>query len=173
MTQHQPGGQNPLGGPRYDQARAVFRVVGPLVAAAGVLLIATSIVDFFLSMGTPGRMPRLFWCFFLGAPLLFVGWALTVPGYLGLFSRYTAGEVAPVQKDAFNYMARETAGGVRTVAGAVAEGLASAHTGAACPRCGAALPGGARFCPGCGAPFAAEVCAGCGGQAVPGAKFCH
>ena len=44
---------------------------------------------------------------------------------------------------------------------------------AGCPACGTALPLGARFCPGCGRPAAADVCPVCGAApTVEGAKFC-
>ena len=44
---------------------------------------------------------------------------------------------------------------------------------AGCPACGAALPPGARFCPGCGRPAASGVCPVCGAApTVEGAKFC-
>lgn len=42
-----------------------------------------------------------------------------------------------------------------------------------CAVCGEALPGGARFCPGCGAPAAARrTCPGCGIEVPEGARFC-
>ncbi len=40
-----------------------------------------------------------------------------------------------------------------------------------CGRCGHATPERARFCPECGAPFAAR-CTGCGAELPPAAKFC-
>lgn len=47
-----------------------------------------------------------------------------------------------------------------------------AQAGARCAACGAALPEGARFCPGCGKP-AARVCPVCGAApAAADAKFC-
>jgi membrane protease subunit (stomatin/prohibitin family) len=43
-----------------------------------------------------------------------------------------------------------------------------------CSKCGAALPAGARFCPGCGQPVAQPQasCPNCGAQLTPGARFC-
>ena len=40
-----------------------------------------------------------------------------------------------------------------------------------CPKCGAAVKKGAKFCPECGAKLAA-VCPKCGAEVKPGAKFC-
>lgn len=62
---------------------------------------------------------------FIGFPLMFAGLVMTMMGYAGKMARYQAAEIAPVQKDAFNYMADGTQGGVKTVANAAGEGLAS------------------------------------------------
>ena len=47
-------------------------------------------------------------------------------------------------------------------------------TSVACPHCSAAVPGGAKFCPGCGrAPqVAGGACSGCRTPLSPGARFC-
>ena len=48
-----------------------------------------------------------------------------------------------------------------------------APMGNACPKCGAMVPAGAKFCPNCGNNMsAAKVCPSCGKQLEPGAKFC-
>lgn len=49
--------------------------------------------------------------------------------------------------------------------------------GRPCPSCGAMIPEGAKFCPGCGAAApapqpAVKVCPACGAQVPEGAKFC-
>lgn len=46
-----------------------------------------------------------------------------------------------------------------------------ATMGEVCPKCGAAVKKGAKFCPECGAKLAA-VCPKCGAEVKPGAKFC-
>jgi Double zinc ribbon len=178
--------QNPLTGPGHDALRNVLRIVGPAVAGLGLLLIVIGIGSFFLTFSSIGTgqfgPPRYFWCAFLGMPVLFVGMVLCGAGYTGAVNRYMAGEVAPVAKDTFNYLADGTRDGVRDLAAAVGAGITSglegnagvlSEGGTACPACGVAVPDGARFCPGCGASTVAATCASCGGQAVAGAKFCH
>ena len=56
-------------------------------------------------------------------------------------------------------------------------GGASAGAGAAgekvsCPKCGASVKAGAKFCPECGTKMGAETCPKCGASVRAGAKFC-
>lgn len=45
--------------------------------------------------------------------------------------------------------------------------------GTPCPKCGATIQAGGRFCPQCGTPSpSASVCSGCNAPIPPGAKFC-
>lgn len=53
----------------------------------------------------------------------------------------------------------------------------SAEQTAACPKCGAQVKAGAKFCPECGQAMVSSqqpggVCVACGAQLTPGAKFC-
>ena len=59
--------------------------------------------------------------------------------------------------------------GQKTAAGG---GGAAAAATAFCTNCGKPVPGGAKFCPGCGTPQAATGCPGCGKPVPEGAKFC-
>jgi len=59
--------------------------------------------------------------------------------------------------------------GQKTAAGG---GGAAAAAAAFCTNCGKPVPGGAKFCPGCGTPQAATGCPGCGKPVPEGAKFC-
>jgi membrane protease subunit (stomatin/prohibitin family) len=53
-----------------------------------------------------------------------------------------------------------------------AGGAAAAAAGGFCTSCGKPVPGGAKFCPSCGAQQAALGCPGCGKPVPEGAKFC-
>jgi RNA polymerase subunit RPABC4/transcription elongation factor Spt4 len=53
-----------------------------------------------------------------------------------------------------------------------AGGAAAAAAGGFCTSCGKPVPGGAKFCPSCGAQQAAPGCPGCGKPVPEGAKFC-
>jgi hypothetical protein len=115
-------------------------------------------VSFFSAFGT-FEPPRLFWCMFVGIPLLGVGLGITKFAFLGSILRYMMGETAPVAKDAFNEMARGTGPAARDFARDVSRGIVEgfAMTGreyapAARPGCGAEVSPGARYCSHCGAP---------------------
>jgi membrane protease subunit (stomatin/prohibitin family) len=94
-------------------------------------------------------------------------------GFMGAVARYQAGEIAPVGKDTFNYMAHGTQGGVRTMASAVGAGLAEGAGGAtlACPACGHPNDEDAKFCDDCGAAVS-KACPTCGAANDGHAKFC-
>jgi membrane protease subunit (stomatin/prohibitin family) len=49
---------------------------------------------------------------------------------------------------------------------------AAAQATAACPKCSAQVPAGAKFCPGCGSAVGPRACAKCSAQTPAGSKFC-
>jgi len=108
--------------PGHNNQRAVLRLVGPLVLVTGLIFIAVGLIDFFSAFGRLGEPPEYFWCMFVGMPLTFVGLVLCNFAFMGSMARYTAGELAPVGKDTFNYVAKETKEGIADVAEAIAEG---------------------------------------------------
>ena len=160
--------------PKHREIRQVLRIAGPLAAGLGLLLIAIGFGSFFMSFGGGGP-PRFFWCAFLGMPILFVGTAMCMFGFMGAVARYQAGEVAPVGKDTFNYLAEGTKGGVQTVAAAVGAGLAQGMAGTGktvpCPKCGHLGDADSKFCDECGT-LLAKACPSCGQVNDHDAKFC-
>jgi RNA polymerase subunit RPABC4/transcription elongation factor Spt4 len=164
--------------PGHNAVRDTLRIVGPIIALAGLTLIIVGMADFFHSFGRFGP-PRLFWCPFVGMPLLFVGLVLSSYGYMGKVLRYTAEETAPVGKDTFNYLAEETREGVQTVAGAIGQGLregglgGTAPTMVRCHKCNALAPAEAKFCGQCGQSLGkTKSCPGCREWNDPDARFC-
>jgi len=111
-------------------------------------------------------------------PLLFVWAVLCMFGFMGRVARYQAAEMAPVAKDAFNYMADGTKEGVRTVAGAIGEGLRGAATAeqqtrVRCHKCNQLVEENAKFCGACGAALGkTKACPTCKELNDPDAKFC-
>jgi len=134
--------------------RNVFRLLGPLVALTGLILIVVGMVSFFSAFGGM-EPPRHFWCVFAGMPILFVGLLLCKLGYMGRVARYVAGEIAPVGKDTINYMAEGTKDSIKTVASAIGEGLrgtaeGTQETKVRCHKCNNLVEEGAKFCSDCG-----------------------
>ena len=124
---------------------------------------------------------------FIGFPLMFAGLVMTLWGYAGKIARYQAAEIAPVQKDTFNYVANGTTDGVRTAANAAGEGLASglaaggmnptaaadSNPGVRCHKCNFVETVDAKFCSECGAPMEkSKPCPACKELNDPDAKFC-
>jgi hypothetical protein len=117
--------------PRQARIRIWLRRLGLTLLALGALLTLIGIGSFFSSLSSfasfdAPRFPRLFWCAFLGMPLLFAGSVLTLFGFLGALQRYTAAETAPVAKDVANYMGENTQPGAKALARALTEGVAEA-----------------------------------------------
>lgn len=158
--------------PGHTNVRNVLRIAGPITIAVGGLFVVIGIGSFFSAFAGSGS-PRYFWCAFVGMPIVFFGIVMTMFGFLGAVTRYQAGEVAPVGKDTFNYMAHGTQGGVRMMASAVGAGLAEGSGGGklACPACGHPNDQDAKFCDDCGAAIS-KACPGCGAVNDGDAKFC-
>lgn len=162
--------------PRHRRIQGVLRAVGPVVLVVGPAFTAVGVVSFFRAFGA-FEPPRYFWCAFVGIPLAGVGAMLCKVGYLGPIFRYLMGEIAPVQRDAFNVLAEGTRPGVETLAHAVGRGFAA---GAAaepdrdvpCSRCLVLNDPSHRFCSQCGASLEKKDCPGCGRANAPDDQFC-
>lgn len=163
--------------PGHNSVRNTLRVAGPVVAMAGLGFMIVGFVDFFRAFGGSGE-PRLFWCLFVGMPLLFVGLVLSSYGYMGKVLRYTAEEMAPAGKDTFNYMAEGTREGIKTVAGAIGQGLREGGLGGSqtmvrCHKCNALTQADTKFCGQCGQALGkTKPCPGCRQLNDPDARFC-
>lgn len=117
---------NKIESPKHNAARSFLRVGGPLLALAGLIFLAIGMISFFSAFENH-EPPKLFWCGFVGMPLLFVGIVMCKFGYFGAVMRYLAAESAPVAKDTINYMADGTKDAVKTVARSVSEGVLEAQ----------------------------------------------
>ena len=122
--------------------------------------------------------PTKFWCLFVGFPLVAAGIGMTTAGYKGAIARYSAGELAPVAADTFNYVADSTQEGVRTMVGGVVAGLRDEAGGKTehaviCRRCGAENDEASKFCDQCGDGLPTEIaCPSCSAINDPDARFC-
>ena len=85
-----PVGDNPT----QATTRTLLRLSGVIVLATGLIFTAICLINFFTTFP-----PQLFWCGFVGLPLLFVGGALLQFGFMGAVGRYSANEVVPVASD--------------------------------------------------------------------------
>lgn len=156
--------------PAHPTHQSFLRKLGVVLTGGGAVFALIGFVSFFSAFGGGGT-PELFWCAFVGLPLLGVGTALLKMGYLGAVARYTAGEVAPVATDAVHFMAGETRAAVQQVAAAVGAGLRG-EAALACAKCQHGNAAGARFCSQCGTSLQPANCSKCQAATTPGARFC-
>ena len=102
--------------PGHQNQRSFLKVVGPLLLVVGIGFMAVGIISFFSTFGSFGSSPKYFWCCFVGMPIMAVGGVMTKFAYMGKVARYSAAELAPVAKDAFNYLAKESSEGISDIA---------------------------------------------------------
>lgn len=148
---------------KHERTKRILKIVGPIVAAAGLILAVVGFVSFFSSFGS-GGMPSLFWCAFVGMPVFVIGLGITFTAFRREIATYHKNESAPV----INEFAEDIKPAVQSVASAVRE---TAAQDAICPNCGEKNDADAKFCKNCGAALR-KVCPDCGEQNDADAKFC-
>ena len=148
---------------KHERTKRILKIVGPIVAAAGLILAVVGFVSFFSSFGGDG-MPSLFWCAFVGMPVFVIGLGITFTAFRREIATYQKNESAPV----INEFAEDIKPAVQSVAAAVRE---TAAQDAICPNCGEKNDADAKFCKNCGAALR-KVCPDCGEQNDADAKFC-
>ena len=148
---------------KHERTKRILKIVGPIVAAAGLILAVVGFVSFFSSFGDDG-MPSLFWCAFVGMPVFVIGLGITFTAFRREIATYHKNESAPV----INEFAEDIKPAVQSVASAVRE---TAAQDAICPDCGEKNDADAKFCKNCGAALR-KVCPHCGEQNDADAKFC-
>lgn len=149
---------------KHERIKRTLKIVGPIVAAAGLILAVVGFVSFFSSFGS-GGMPSLFWCAFVGMPVFVIGLGITFTAFRREIATYHKNESAPV----INEFAEDIKPAVQSVASAVRETAAAQD--AICPDCGEKNDADAKFCKNCGAALR-KVCPDCGEQNDADAKFC-
>src|SRR5215204_4126729 len=103
-----------LQNPKHNRARSILRKLGMLIAGIGAIFMIIGMASFFTAFSAGGGPPKLFWCCFVGMPLLFVGGVMCMFGFMGAVVRYTAAEHIPVATDAMSDLADGTQESVKT-----------------------------------------------------------
>src|SRR5574344_626928 len=93
-------------------------------------------------------------------------------GYIGAVKRYTAGEMAPVQKDQTNYWLDGTRDETGKTVKEIVTQVKGETLSSKCPKCGASNDSGALYCDQCGAVLA-KRCRNCGEINAVDAKHCR
>lgn len=73
--------------------------LGLLFLIPGIILIIIAFLDFF-----SGGFPELFFLFFIGMPLTFIGYVIFMNTNLTKIARYRANRINPIIKDSYDYI---------------------------------------------------------------------
>ena len=119
---------------------------GLLFLIPGLLCILVGFIDFF-SAG----MPQLFFLFFIGMPLTFIGIVLLTSTNFDKIARYRSQQINPILKDTIDYMAENKI---------------------MCPKCDKLNEKDSQYCENCGCSLN-KFCPYCGEDISHDAKFCN
>ena len=149
---------------KHEKKKKILKIVGPCLLAVGVIFAIVGFVDFFKAFGSSSMEgPKMFWCLFIGFPMIAVGLMLTVIGYNREMTRYMKNEQVPV----VNEMGEEITPAVKAMANAVK----NSGTKPRCPYCGAETENDSKFCPHCGEQLI-KTCPYCGTTVGKNSHFC-
>lgn len=154
---------------QHQKTRSFFRFLGPVLLVIGVICLIVALIDFFTLQGF--EEPKFFWLFFVALPILFIGFVLAGLGFGGAIAKYESREYAPVVKDTINYLATETASGVKEISKAIQEGASSTHS-MTCSKCNEENPIHAKFCNDCGEKLV-QICPHCVQENTTDALYCN
>ena len=154
---------------QHQKTRSFFRMLGPACLIIGVVCMVVAAIDFFTLQGF--EEPKYFWLFFVALPMLFIGFVLSGLGFGGVMAKYQSREYAPVAKDTFNYLAKETTSGVREISNAIQQGSAL-NRSITCPNCQHDNPNSSNFCKACGGKLVL-ICMRCEQVNTSDAQFCN
>ena len=150
---------------KHNRIKFAFKVTGIVLATAGAVLAVIGLVSFFSGFGT-GQPPKLFWCAFLGLPMLGFGAMMLSLGFKREFSKYIKNETVPV----INEAGQEIAPAVSAVAKAAKINTGEKEESDSCPFCGKTNGDGAQFCRHCGSRLYIR-CPNCG-ESVKYGSYC-
>ena len=138
--------------PEQQKTNLILRIVGGVIAAAGLLMAIFGFVDI-SSVSESGEMPRI-WLLMLGLPGIAIGGMLLTLS----FRRVGSGNGA-------------NANGGHISPAAVTPSAYRPRAAVVCPFCGEAIDADAQFCDKCGKPLC-KFCPDCGEANSLDACFC-
>lgn len=150
---------------QHKKTKKTLKIVGISMLAVGAVFTLIGFINFFSTFGSFDS-PDLFWCSFVGLPLLGFGGMITLFAFKGEIAKYVKNESVPVANEA----AQELTPAVKSVVSAAKSVLEEEST-FLCPSCGEKNDKDSKFCKNCGTAFSV-VCPSCG-QATDAGKFCN
>ena len=146
----------------YSKTKKTFRTLGVIILPIGLVLSIIGFIDFFMSFNSMTQ-PKLFFCLFIGMPLVFIGIIFLILGFMKELNSFAASQSAPVHKDVINYMLDGTREEVNKTI--------NASNKIICPECKAENDKDALFCSNCGHKLKI-ICPKCNAENDADAKFC-
>lgn len=150
--------------PKHNEKKLKLRRIGIALLIVGGIFSAIGLIDFFAAFGGMG-MPTMFWCLFIGFPLLGFGGMLLKVSYIRETAQYFKDESVPVTKDLYRDLKPELKDFVNTLRGKDTE------EEVICPRCGTRNDLDNNFCKGCGEQLNRK-CPYCGETLDHNSTFC-
>lgn len=152
---------------KHEDLKKKLKIIGFCLLICGAVCAIVGFVDFFMTFGNGGGMPKLFFLCFIGLPLIGVGAGILTFGFRREIMRYTKNESVPV----INEAGKEIAPAVKDIASAVKDGLNEKAATVVCPACKKENDADSKFCKSCGAPLT-RTCPYCGSKIDGDAEFC-
>lgn len=146
----------------YSKTKKTFRTLGFIILPIGLVLSIIGFIDFFMSFNSMTQ-PKLFFCLFIGLPLISIGIIFLILGFMKELNSFAASQSAPVHKDVINYMLDGTREEVNKTINASKKII--------CPECKAENDKDALFCSTCGHKLK-NTCPKCNAENDADAKFC-
>lgn len=150
--------------PKHNDKKIKLRKTGKILLIIGGVFSLVGFVDFFVAIGNMG-MPNLFWCLFIGFPLLGIGGMLLKVSYIRETAQYIKDESVPVTKDLYRDLKPEIKDFVNTLRGK------ETNDEIICPRCGTRNDLDNNFCKGCGEELN-KKCPHCGETLDHNSSYC-
>ena len=149
----------------HEQTKKKLKKIGLILLIVGGIFALVGFIDFFASFGG-NDMPTMFWCAFIGLPMLGFGGMLTTMGFKQEISRYVKNESVPV----INEAGKELSPAIQAVTSAVKEGLQNTENQVRC-ECGNYNGTDDKFCSECGKALK-RSCPNCNAEIETDDKFC-
>lgn len=152
--------------PKHNEKKLKLRRIGIILLVVGGGFSLVGFIDFFAAFGGAG-MPTLFWCLFIGFPLLGLGGTLLKASYLRETAQYVKDEGIPVMKDTYRDLKPELKDFINTI-----KGVDTPKEEKICPKCGTRNDADNNYCKGCGEALTPAYCPNCGEEVDPNSTYC-
>ena len=139
-----------------------LKIIGISVLIVGITFTLIGFINFFIAFSSQAQ-PKLFWCAFIGLPLLGVGLGVTVQAFRAEIAQYVAQESVPAAQTF-----------LQGVAPAVTDMAKELKTPATAPRpceCGTQNETDDKFCKTCGKSLF-STCPDCNERLDADSQFC-